>query len=275
MIDINIIVSLICSTIGIIFGFIIRKYYERQINYYIKHDELVMNNEINNLKDRLKIYWSIYFKLLICQSANMQIKKINNDNINKLIQMENQTIIKNLDEIVDIISENIQKMNIDENLLDLILQFITHVLAYKCLKQLNIKNRTPSEYGYPFPDQFTQEMTSRTFKYQTLFDTYMGTQSNCSKLNTNTDTNTDTNLNLNLKDKIKQIHNKIPIHLMRSNSSNVIQFDDDDLDIICDPDDIDLLAIFDNNKNNHIINIDNLEEDQSKLKYISNMIPCY
>jgi hypothetical protein len=61
--------------------------------------------------------------------------------MNKPIQIENQIIIKNLDEIVEIISTNIQKMNIDETLLDLILQFITHVLAYKCLKQLNIKYR--------------------------------------------------------------------------------------------------------------------------------------
>ena len=98
-----------------------------------------INKEIINLKDRLQIYWSIYFKLLICQSANIQMIKINN--MNKPIQIENQTIIKNLDEIVEIISTNIQKMNIDETFLDLILQFITHVLAYKCLKQLNFAAR--------------------------------------------------------------------------------------------------------------------------------------
>ena len=250
MIDLNIVISLICSIICLILGIIIRKYYERQLNYYIKHDELVLDNEIINLKDRLQIYWSIYFKLLICQSANIQMIKINN--MNKPIQIENQTIIKNLDEIVEIISTNIQKMNIDETFLDLILQFITHVLAYKCLKQLNIKNRTPSEYGYPFPDQFTQEITSRTFKYQLLFETYINPKNIITQ-------NINTNININIKDKIKKIHENIPTHILQTQLSNVIQFDDDDLDIICDPADIDLLAIFENNRipsNNHeVINI--------------------
>lgn len=251
MIDLNIVISLICSIICLVLGIVIRKYYERQLNYYIKHDDMIIENEINNLKDRLQIYWSIYFKLLICQSANMQMIKINN--MNKPIQIENQTIINNLDQIVEIISTNIQKMNIDETLLDLILQFITHVLAYKCLKQLNIKNRTPSEYGYPFPDQFTQEITSRTFKYQLLFETYIGSNNKISNQEINT------NLNINIKEKIKKIHENIPTHIIQRQLSNIIQFDDDDLDIICDPADIDLLAIFENNKiirNNHeVINI--------------------
>ena len=249
MIDSNIIISIICSSIGIIFGIIIRKYFERKLNYDIKHDELILDNEISNIKDKLEIYWSIYFKLLICQSANMQITKINNNNSNnKMIQMENETIIKNLDEIVNIISKNIQKMNVDENLLDLILQFITHVLAYKCLKQLNIQNRIPSEYGYPFPDQFTVEITSRTFKYQSIFDKYIS-NNNKHKLDLPSE-----NLNISLKDKIKKIHEQMPVLI----STPSIQFDEDDMDIICDPIDIDLLAIFDNNNNkskkDHVIN---------------------
>ena len=248
MIDSNIIISTICSFAGIIIGIFIRKYFERKLNYDIKHDELMLNDEINTLKDKLTIYWSIYFKLLICQSANMQINTINN-NMNRMIQLENETIIKNLDEIVEIISNNIQKMNVDENLLDLILQFITHVLAYKCIKQLNIKNKTPSEYGYPFPDQFTQEITSRTFKYQSIFEKHIGNKSDQTS-------NPNLNPNSNIKDKIKRIHEQIPQNIIRSNSDVSIQFDDDDIDIVCDPDDIDLLAIFDNNikiNKDHII----------------------
>jgi hypothetical protein len=258
MIDLNIIISLICSTVGIIVGIFIRKYFERKLNYDIKHDELILDNEINTLKDKLTIYWSIYFKLLICQSANMQINKINNNNSNRIIQLDNETIINNLDEIVNIISNNIQKMNVDENLLDLILQFITHVLAYKCIKQLNIKNKTPSEYGYPFPEQFTQEITSRTFKYQSIFEKYIGNKSDIinPNQNPNQNLNLNSNINLNIKEKIKKIHEQIPQNIIRLQSENSIQFDEDDLDIICDPADIDLLAIFDNNikrDNNHII----------------------
>ena len=224
MIDSNIIISFICSTIGIIFGFIIRKYFERRMNYDIKHDELVLNNEIENLKDKLDIYWSIYFKLLICQSANMQIKKLNN-----VKHIETDIIIKNLDEIIVIISNNIQKMNIDDKLLDLIVQFITHVLAYKL----------PSKKNYSFPDRFTDEITKRTFKYQLLFNKYIK-NNEPEKLN----------IDLEFKEKIKKIHEQIS-----NNPINQVQIDDEDLDIDCDIDDIDLEAVFDNSKKNLIIHI--------------------
>ena len=250
MINSNIIISFIWSLVGLIIGIIIRKYFERKLNYEIKHDELKLNDMMITSKDKLTIYWSIYFKLLICQSANMQINKINN-NMNRMLYLENETIIKNLNEIVDIISNNIQKMNVDEKLLDLILQFITHVLAYNCLKQLNIKNKTPSDYGYPFPDQFTQEITSMTLKYQSIFDEYIG-----NKTDKIINPNLNPNLNLNIKDKIKKIHEQILQNIIKSQSDNSIQFDEDDLDIICDPADIDLLAIFDNNiktNKDHII----------------------
>lgn len=256
MINSNIIISFIWSIIGLITGIIIRKFFERKLNYEIKHDELKLNDTILNLKDKLTIYWSIYFKLLICQSANAQINKINNNNnVYKIVHLDNETIIKNLNDIVDIISNNIHKMNVNENLLDLILQFITHVLAYSYLKQLNIKNKTPSDYGYPFPDQFTQEITSITLKYQSIYDEYIGSKYN---KNLNLNTNTNLNLNLDIKEKIRKMHELIPQHINRSQSDNSIQIDDDDLDIICDPADIDLLAIFDNNiksEKNHIITV--------------------
>ena len=49
MIDTNIIISLICSTVGIIIGFILRKSFERKLNYDIKKDELILNNKIDHL----------------------------------------------------------------------------------------------------------------------------------------------------------------------------------------------------------------------------------
>lgn len=216
MVNIDIILSFICSLIGIIFGFIFRKYYERKVNYYKKHDELVLDTEIENLKDKLNIYWAIYFKLLKCQSVNIQLKK-NNIKYNEII-------IKELDDIIDIISKNIQKMDIDTLLLDLIVQLTTHVLSYK----LNNNNE------YPFPDRFTIEITNRTFKYQSLFNKYIKNP-NIEILTTD----------IEFKDKIKIINN----HIIQSNHIiNPIHIDDDDLDIECNIDDINLEAIFDNCK---------------------------
>lgn len=246
MIDTNIIISLICSTVGIIIGFILRKSFERKLNYDIKKDELILNNKIDHLKDKLEIYWSIYFKLLICQSVNMQNKTIKDNNQNILINKD--TIIKNLDEILNIISNNIHKMNIDETLLDLILRFITHVSIFR-----NIYN---SKIEYPFPDQFTLEITSRTFKYQQQYDNYINNIHNVLNNNIIINETIDTNINLQFNDKIKKIHNQILLtsNIQLYNSSNSLIFDDDDIDLVCNPEDIDLLAIFDNSNKESIIN---------------------
>ena len=132
----------------------------------MKYDEMVLNDTINNIKDKLDIYWPIYFKLLIFQSAKVQINKLKETNeLTNMIELENENIIKNLENIINLITQNVQKMDIDEILMDQILRFITHVLAYKCLRQSNIQKKLPSDYGFSFPDEFISEITSRTMIY--------------------------------------------------------------------------------------------------------------
>jgi hypothetical protein len=98
----DIVIPIICTLSGVFCGFLFRIIWERRINKAIKYDEIVLNNEINNLKEKLEIYWSIYFKLLICLSAKLQIKKIkeSSSDLVNMIQMENDVIIKNLEDIV-------------------------------------------------------------------------------------------------------------------------------------------------------------------------------
>jgi len=180
----DIVVPIVCALSGVILGFIFRILWERRINKVIKYDEIILNNEIDTLKEKLDIYWSIYFKLLICLSAKLQIKKIkesSNELIN-MIQMENDVIIKNLEDIISLITKNTQTMDMDDYLLDLILRFISHVLAYKCLRQLNIK-KLPSEYGFPFPDEFTHEITRRTLLIQSKYEEYLGNKYDSEKFN--------------------------------------------------------------------------------------------
>jgi hypothetical protein len=268
------------SITGVFIGFIFRLLYERNINKIIKLDEIILNNEISNLKEKLDKYWSIYFKLLICLSAKLQIKKIkeSSDGLINMIQMENDVIIKNLEDIVSIITKNTQILDMDDYLLDLILRFISHVLAYKCLRQSNIK-RLPSEYGFPFPDKFTHEITRRTLLIQSKYDEYLGRKYNSEKLkgikylnisfdyieknnNNESDIYRKNELDIEFQKKLKEIHIKTSTIITKNNNNDEFYNNDDDQDSInIDPDDIDLNEIFictyQNNNENINENINN------------------
>ena len=164
----NIIISVLCSLFAMIFGSFFHIYWHQRINKIKKYNEIILNNEIAYLKEKLDIYWSIYFKLLICMNAKMQIKKIketSNEFNNRDI------IIKNLDDIISIIIKNSYNLDMDDYLLDLILRFISYVFAYKCICQSNIK-KSPSEYGFPFPDEFIKEITRRVLLIQSKYNEY-------------------------------------------------------------------------------------------------------
>jgi len=171
----ELIIPIVTSIVGLIIGYIIRFYTERKLNHDMKYDELVLNDSINNIKDKLDIYWTIYFKLLICQSAKAQMEKLKDSTkFDTMLELENENIIKNLENIIHLITQNVQKMDIDDILMDQILRFITHVLAYKCLRQSNMQKKMPSDFGFPFPEDFATEITNRTMKYQQKYNEYLG-----------------------------------------------------------------------------------------------------
>jgi hypothetical protein len=164
----NIIISVLCSLFAMIFGSFFHIYWHQRINKIKKYNEIILNNEIVYLKEKLDIYWSIYFKLLICMNVTIQIKKIketSNEFNNRDI------IIKNFDDIISIIIKNSYNLDMDDYLLDLILRFISYVFAYKCICQSNIK-KSPSEYGFPFPDEFIKEITRRVLLIQSKYNEY-------------------------------------------------------------------------------------------------------
>lgn len=252
----DIILPIGTAIVGGILGFLFDYYCKRETKKNEVYDKMILNNELDNLKDKLDIYWKIYFKLLICLSAKLQIKKIKDldASFNNMITMENDVIIKNLEEIIDLITKNIQKLDIDDNLLDMILRFITHVLTYKCLKQMNIKKK-PSEYGFSFPDDFTYEITKRTLLYQENYDKYVGNNYDINKLKEinnytkqhlcNLDSSPN-RINFEFQKKIKDIYEKNMVQFNSILNNN--QSDDDNISIELDtninPDDINLHDIF-------------------------------
>jgi hypothetical protein len=92
----------------------------------------------------------------------------------KIIDIEHDVIISNLDEIVDIITKNIHLMDMDDNFLDLVLHFMAHTLAYKSMKQLKLPKNIQDECGLSFPDDFTREITKRTLNLDMKYRKYLG-----------------------------------------------------------------------------------------------------
>lgn len=234
----NIILPIISFIIGSIVGFLTNMCCKRK-KKELKHDDTNQINP-NDLKDKLDVYWLLYFKLLICLSAKLQIDKFKSNGIdaNNITQLENEVVIKNLDDIVNIITQNIQKIDIDDHFLDLILRFISHSLAYKSIVKLNIR-KVPSDLGFPYPDEFTQEITRRTLAIQAIYNKTHNI------INTNVTQQLNT-INPELKRKIStniEHENNIDAEV---DDNNIIDTDDINLDenIIINSDDINLNDIF-------------------------------
>lgn len=61
---IGIIIPIVTSFGGLFFGFVFRMCWERRINKKIKYDEIMLNSQLEHLKEKSDVYWSIYVKLL-------------------------------------------------------------------------------------------------------------------------------------------------------------------------------------------------------------------
>ena len=214
---VNMISSIIVAIIGLVIGYFFKMFLDRKIAKDIKYDEISVNDELNDLKCKLEIYWNIYFKLLICLSAKTQIDKIkmtNQIDMKNMINLEQDIIVQNLDEIVKIITQNIRQMDLDDIFLDLVLRFISHVLAYKSYKKGNITHKMKQDYGLTFPDDFTKKITERTFYLDAKYRKHIGSINLLfdNKLNLLNQTNQTNQLNsLNQLNQLNQLNHQIQI----------------------------------------------------------------
>jgi hypothetical protein len=223
--------SIILTCVGSIFGYYFRIFYERKLNKNISYDNLKLNKTSELLKQKLDIYWLIYFKLLICLSAKNQIKKLRSDQ-SEFINIEKYIILQNLDEVVNLLCRNISIINPDDYLLNLILRFINHVIIYNGLRQLKIYDKNPSDFECPYPDNFTVEITKRTLNLQKEYNKYL-------------DVDSDKILNTEEKNDEQQKLSLIVNKIVNDNRINTDSNDIEDVDDI-NISDIDIENIFSN-----------------------------
>lgn len=171
----TVILPVAASIVSVVIGIFLKKYFDKTMDKIIKKRELVLNTQFDTLKEKTKLYWLIYFKLLRCLSTKMLIDKLNDDDSLNIITLESDIIIPTMEDVINLINNNIHIMDVDDEFLELILRLTSHVITYKCLKNLHI-NKKPSEYGFPYPSDFTIEIKKRALFVQDKYDEFIENQ---------------------------------------------------------------------------------------------------
>jgi hypothetical protein len=146
----------------------------------LERDKASLKNELEKQEQALrlqfreeqlsKFYWPIFFRFkkdsatwkLIPQLSGKQ--RALPDDIGRKIELS--FLIKNHEEIVAIIENNVHLAQADENLLTEIVAYIRHVAVYRALREANDYTRNPIDLGEPFPEGLEQaiEMRLRTLQ---------------------------------------------------------------------------------------------------------------
>lgn len=113
------------------------------------------------------IYWPVYFRLTACLVVKEQMA-LNRGHVrpDALSNIETSIVFKNHDEVLEILAANAHWLAADGYMLDLVTRYLTHVVVYKNLRAMGIRGKTPSQYGVPYPDEFTTEIRRRTLEAQ-------------------------------------------------------------------------------------------------------------
>lgn len=129
------------------------------------------NKKIEILENRLeRFYWPILIRLEKDNSVWESILSKREDESNLLFKVaknvEHEFIMKNHQEIMDLLSSNIHIAAADEELKDCIRRFIKNVTLYKALRSAGEEKLFPYALGAEWPEDFYFIIKERTEKYQ-------------------------------------------------------------------------------------------------------------
>lgn len=131
----------------------------------------IRNKKIEILENKLqKFYWPILIRIEKDNAIWDKIlsKRDNPESLQYKLAyiIEKKYVIKNHDEILEIISSNIHLAEPDIELTDSIRKYIKNVTIYKALRDCGEENTFPFELGAEWPHNLHDLIKSRTERYQ-------------------------------------------------------------------------------------------------------------
>jgi hypothetical protein len=157
-------------------GFFIKSLWEKYSGRKEKIRTLRLDKKVDLYEDRLKkFYWPLYFRLLILFSAWHQLNKFSPYISSETrLKFEKDIIFKYHGQIRKIISKYIYLIDMDDDMNDLLIAYMNHINVYEQIRIAGISDKLPSDYGFPFPQDFTRKIIRETLKLQAEYDVLMG-----------------------------------------------------------------------------------------------------
>ncbi|MCC2591675.1 hypothetical protein [Chryseobacterium sp. MFBS3-17] len=132
----------------------------------------VRNKKIEILENRLqKFYWPILIRVekdnAIWQSILSKKEKNDSFKFRLADTIEKNYVLKNHDEILDIIMNYTHLAEPDQLLTDVIRKYIRHITIYKAIRELGEEETFPLELDAEWPQELYPLLKERTEQYQT------------------------------------------------------------------------------------------------------------
>ena len=155
---IEIIVDIIIAVASLVIGVIGKSIFDHYSDKNHRKYQIRLEQMVKRYNDKLKYYWPIYLHLSMSFTAWKHIKK-GNKYLAKMdrINFEKITIIPLHEKICNILTEGIQTIEPDNDLMTEILKYFCHVRAYIFLRGHSTYDHLyPRDIGCPFPDNFAK-----------------------------------------------------------------------------------------------------------------------
>ena len=169
--DLNTIIYVVTTIGGIMSSSIGFFYFDNKK----KENHLAIEMEIQNLKDKLKLfYYPVHFRLLRLNYARYHLKYLKNIfSMEEIIKIEEEMVLNVHKEILDIIVNFNYLNEVDENMNNLILEYINHATLYINLRKFKIY-KMPAQYGCKFPIEFSKLIENNLKTLKIKYDEFIG-----------------------------------------------------------------------------------------------------
>ena len=172
---IEIIIKYITTGISVFLTIINCLYFDKIKKLEDNKNKLRLQTDITNIETKLKTFYiPIYFKLLIISITKKQIKELKNRDIDMYNKIEKDMIIRNHEEIVDIIAGHYTLDTLNDITIEIIKDYINYVILYKNYKNINNVSNIKLEKNIKYPKNFLIEIEKKIIELHEKYESFLG-----------------------------------------------------------------------------------------------------